>query len=156
MTPKYSTSSHHSSMHQYSSEEAENLKKKNSLKEILRAKRQTAVESNYNIAQTNQANNVQKVQTGVYAYHPSQVIMSNSNSTSGLKSYQAQSGYIASSITPQSKYQNYTGPFTQQHHMHQNSLNSYTSPGYYQQVQSPTYSSYSNYQHGLKENKSMY
>lgn len=72
-------------MHQYSSEEAENLKKKNSLKEILKAKRQTAVESNYNVAQTNQVSNVQKVQTGVYAYHPSQVIMSNSNSTSGLK-----------------------------------------------------------------------
>ena len=57
------------------------MKKKNSLKEILRAKKQVMVESGYNVSQM--TNPVIKGQSSAYSYSQTQVLMSSS--TSNLK-----------------------------------------------------------------------
>lgn len=88
--PKHSTSSQHSTTQQYTSEEAEGLKKKNSLKEILKAKKQVTVESGYNMSQM--PNSTAKPQTGAFSYNPTQVLMSSS--TGNLKQYPVNNHYI--------------------------------------------------------------
>jgi hypothetical protein len=99
--PKHSTSSQHSAIQQYTSEEAEGLKKKNSLKEILRAKKQVTVESGYNLSQM--PNPSAKPQTGTYSYNPTQVLMSSS--TGNLKQFPVNNHYVSGHQPRYTSYQ---------------------------------------------------
>ncbi len=98
---KNSISFQHSATQQYSAEEAEGMKKKSSLKDILRAKKQVTVESGYNMSPINHP--PVKSQTGAYSYNPTQVLMTSSTGSNG-KQYPV-SGHYAQG--PQPRYTSY-------------------------------------------------
>jgi hypothetical protein len=103
---KHSTSSHHSVTQQYSAEEAEGMKKKSSLKDILRAKKQVTVESGYNMSPINHP--PVKSQTTAYSYNPTQVLMTSS--TGNVKQYPV-NGHIVQTQQPRyTSYQNVQNP----------------------------------------------
>jgi hypothetical protein len=103
---KNSTSSQHSATHQYSAEEAEGMKKKSSLKDILRAKKQVTVESGYNMSPINHL--PVKSQTGAYSYNPTQVMMTPS--TGNVKQYPV-NGHLVQAQQPRfTPHQNMQSP----------------------------------------------
>lgn len=111
ISQKYSSSSmhHSSSLNQNSTEEAETYKKKNSLKEILKAKRQTTIENGYSGPTVNPVMNASKSQTGFYSYNQNQSLMTSQSS--GIKHSPNPAGHYAGSIQTQPKYFSYSSQF---------------------------------------------
>jgi len=141
---------HSSSLHHNSNEEIDNTKKKNSLKEILKAKRQTTIENNYNGQTVNPVINASKSQSGFYPYNPTQGMMSSQGS--GIKHSPSPVGHYSGSIQTQPKYFSYSSQFYPQQ---QTQYGNYTSvPSNTQQnvqyaqqpYQSPVYGMHHGYQ----------
>lgn len=123
ISQKYSSSSsqHSSSLHQNVSDDAENTKKKNSLKEILKAKRQTTIENNFNGPVVNPVINASKSQSGFYSYNPAQSMMNSQGS--GIKHSPSPVGHYAGTIQTQPKYFSYSSQF---HPQQQTQYGNYT------------------------------